>query len=262
MKTTASQDYELDIVEILHDVVDPPARPVIFLEAGHFKPAEGADEFSITSLRSALRLAEVLISTFGRDLRLVFGVLMDDLRERIDDDAENSLALAVPGELHDLIQQHRLARSDRLLVSTERNARNRALSKLKKLCRDEIDNRLGAVEESDATRIVLKGDLANDVTLAYRKAHGAIAHCPAIMGQHYADSLLSLKKRFPLSEQLLVLDWSEMFDFSKVTGGARACRELFMDERLNDTECHVINLFFGDARGDIYRLHHDEPAPA
>ena len=90
------------------------------------------------------------------------------------------------------------------MLTTERNATNRALNHIKKLCRPTVDDRLVLSEESGQTGISLNRGFEDDIALGYLKATGATAHCPAIMVQHYADCLLSLKQRLALTFASLV----------------------------------------------------------
>ena len=79
MQTQPALIYENKVLELLDDIIDVSARPMIILEGGHYSPVTGADEFSIAPLRAALGVGEHLIEHFGKRFRLVFGILVDNL---------------------------------------------------------------------------------------------------------------------------------------------------------------------------------------
>jgi hypothetical protein len=103
MQTQPALIYENEVLELLDDIIDVPARPVILLEDGHYNPVTGADKFSIVTLRAALGVGEHLIEHFGKRLRLVFGILVDNLGTQALNVAGQSIDTLLPGELSDIV---------------------------------------------------------------------------------------------------------------------------------------------------------------
>lgn len=259
MEHADEPEYRVELSDLLDEFLNPDARPVIFLEGGHYEPAGGPSDFSHGSLDAALAFGEHLLHRYGKRVRLIFGVLVDDLGAPSAVEIDRQPARVLPSALLETLERHRLIKLDRLAVASERNARNRAVNTLKKLCRGQQPESLLSTVVDAQLRVSLRQDFGEAVTLGYLGEGSASVRCPAIMGQHYADCFLAMKQRFPLSEQLVFLDWSETMDLWKVTGGAKACQELFLQAALEDTACEIVNIFFGDDQGEIFEIRHESP---
>lgn len=157
----------------------------------------------------------------------------------------------------------RLVKRERVLVSSERNAKNRGIARLKRmLSSPEIESRggrqgdlaaIGGLRRSrhhDAERITF--DVGRSVLLAEIHGDSWSVKCPMVMAQHYLDVVAKIRQRFPAGPRLVLVDWSELLDQPKVKAGADVAVRLAGEPEAFD----VFNIFFGDDDGEIYRIHH------
>lgn len=243
---------------IRRPVLEAGSRAVIYLEAGHYSGASGADEFSLLSQTHAIDLGKNLIREFQRSVRLVYGILKDDLGLTCDavscyiprpqDTEEENLTL--PRNLESLLQAEPLIKMDKLLLFSERNAKNRGLARLKKIREsNSFPPGMALRPQEDGDQIVFTTYDRQEVVLA--EAHGArwTAKCPVLMGQHYADVLARLEQRFPAGYPLILVDFSDLMDRNKVGRGTEAALRYFRPAN-RDSEVTILNVFYDDPEGE------------
>lgn len=262
----ANKSYIDDVIQSLRETISVNAQAVIFLEAGHFDPRYGVSEFSRTSLEDALQLTRQLIKEFDRNIKIVLGILIDDLGLECSENAcaislnkaksteENTNSL--PKELEDLLSSSILVKRDRVILSSEKTCKNRGLLKLKKLVKGEsYENIISLVEDdSSMTKVYFQDSEDNNVLLAEFSGSIWKAKCPTIMGQHYIDCFNKIKQRFNHIEKLIIVDWTEMLDYSKVTAGSQAALKVFKNEMLLNADLEILNIFYCDDVGEIYEI--------
>ncbi len=232
---------------------------VIYLEAGHYVSAKGPDEFSTASLGQALALATNLILDFKEKIRIVFGILQDDLGMKCDDNAcslpmQNHKTLdGVPEALLALLRQSPVVKLDKLMLFSERSAKNRGINRLRRLAKED-SSQSGIHRESETGRegIFFSSLDRQEIPLVLITEQRWVAKCPTLMGQHYADVLIALGKRFPPEYPVAIVDVSDLMDRNKVGRGSEAALRLFCKDLDKRAELHIINLFFEDPSGDVF----------
>jgi len=224
---------------------------IIYLEAGHFSSKTGVRNFSINSLNDAIDLSRYLIKKYGKSIRIVFGIFVNDHEEVV----RNYESL--PKEIKEIIEGESIIKSERLLVFSEKTAKNRGISSLKKLIKEHPD--LINVEQEKSSNIYFLNVENKKVIFSKRNSNSFIFFCPGIMGQHYCDVFVSLKKRFTEAESFIIIDWSELLDEFDVKNGATLFHDLFIHNTSILGKSHIFNVFFGDDEGSIYKLKHSIP---
>jgi hypothetical protein len=239
------------ILARLQSAADRPA--LVFLEGGHFDPRFGADDFSKASLDAALDLGSHLIRVYGRRLRVVFGVLQDDLGLDCAGDAcslgergPSDPRAGLPDALEARLAACRYVKRDRVEVFRERAAKNRGISRLRRILAAGSVPFLCEETAGEETRILLQADDGQRVLLACRRGAAWVASCPLIMAQHYADVVSRLDRRFSHSPVLLI-DYSRLADRNKVERGAELALRLMIADAA--APCHIINVFYADDAG-------------
>lgn len=256
--------YFLELMESLREQVLAHSQAVVFLEAGHFDPRHAVTPFSKNSLEDALQLTKLLIKEFNRNIKIVLGMLVDDLGLECN---ENSCSLAkdlpvsseetkevLPNDLEALLLASHFFKRDRLVVSSERTCKNRGINTLKKLIKSQSETALEFIKDGSATKVTFKDNEQNDILLGEFTESIWKAKCPTIMGQHYIDCFNKMRQRHSHLEHLIIIDWSEMLDYSKVTAGSQAAIKVFKNDDLQNLSLSIINIFFCDNSGEIYEI--------
>jgi hypothetical protein len=261
-----NKPYFDDVMQSIREAISNNVQAVVYLEAGHFDPRYGATEFSRISLEDALQLTKILIKEFGRNIKIVLGILVDDLGLECSADActiplnqpkpVEDKATALPNELEDILSSSLLVKRDRIILSSEKTCKNRGLLKLKKLLKSASYEGIISLLKDDAgmTRVSFKDSEQNDILLAEFSGSIWKAKCPTIMGQHYIDCFVKIQQRFNHIQKLIIIDWTEMLDYSKVTAGSQAAMKVFKTEGLNNLDLEIYNIFFCDNIGEIYEI--------
>lgn len=238
-------------------VIGSGGTPIVYLEAGHYDPRFGADIFSESSLKEALVFGDELLRQFGRSFKLVFGVLVDDLGLECGE-SECTLSQgppsfdttrSLPSSLEEILKSNSFIKRDRVLLFSERTTKNRAIKQLKKALKANSNPFLITRKEVEENQILFTYSSNEDILLASFKEHTYKAKCPSIMGQHYADCTLQLKNLYPKATDLIVVDWCEKLDASKVKTGAEAGFKVFLDPTLFQS-ISLFNIFYIDDEGD------------
>lgn len=261
-QSTMSPNYFNNIIEYITPIIEQRINQdvvVIYLEAGHFNSAYGVDEFSINSLQDAILLGNLLIKKYNKNIKLVYGILIDNLGMSCSEDfctiSPNPVKSEpndhLPDELEVIIAESKLLKRDKLALFYERAAKNRSIETLKTLLKKNIPEIKHVVKDNNSEIIFQSYDNQNQFLLAKRHDHQFVAKCPALLAQHYKDINLMLHKRFPSNQHAIVIDWSELDDAIKVKQGKQAANVFNNNSVSNAT---IINIFFGDDKGQIFEI--------
>lgn len=253
------RDYHEKLIQRLKLFVDNKKSPVVFLEAGHYDPRFGPTTFSYESLKESIAVGEDIIKNFGKKVKVVFGILIDDLglncgKEGCSITSQPLVEECDIREIENIFASSRFIKRERVLNFSERTAKNRAIASLRKLLKaksPKVSTRTGSMTESLSFEL-LSGE---SVLLAERQDSIYRAKCPSIMGQHYLDCLSKIRQRFTNMSNLIIVDWSQMLDFSKVTAGAEATYSVFLEPERH-SEIEILNVFYLDECGDEFTYEH------
>ena len=268
MSPVKTYSYRDDLMTRLSPLIVNEGPTVFFLEGGHFDPRFGVTSFAERSLTDAVDVGHELIACFGRRVRIVFGVLVDDLgldcggsicATEPGAEAADIADGEIPGALDSILAASRIVKRARVIVSSERNAKNRGIERLKrKLASSRYalqgtgsPESLQQVQDDSGESIIM--DLGRAVVLAEVRNGTWTAKCPMIMAQHYLDIALRIHQRFPARPRIVLVDWSEMLDQSNVATGAQVAVRIAYEE---GTSLDVMNVFLGDEDSGISRIHH------
>jgi hypothetical protein len=257
--------YFSELFQSLRTIISGNSPTAIFLEAGHFDPRYAVDQFSKASLEDALQITKLLVKEYGKNVKIVLGVLVDDLgldcsgnvcsiskdAPKITQESERKL----PSELENIFTTSPFYKKERLVISSERTCKNRGLNKLKKFTKHyHQDSNIEINKSENKGKVSFKDNENNDILLAEFIDDVWKAKCPTIMGQHYIDCFNLMRQRFANIEQLIVIDWTEMLDYSKVTAGSQAAMKVFKNEEVQNLNLTIFNIFFGDNIGELYEI--------
>lgn len=249
----------------LHEAQKKPV--VVYLEAGHFNPSFGSDDFSENSLKDAIGFGGELIRKHGKNIRIVFGILIDDLGLQCGKDVCEITTSSEPPsdkiaeELETILSNSKLVKRERVLVFSERTTKNRAINRLKKLIAKKSDLiKVNGDQETEKCQVMMPlNNEGDEILLSNKEAHVYGIKCPGIMGQHYDDILLKLRERFFQASSFHIIDWSEIMDETKVSHGARAFSNVFNTHRSGDfQQIHISNVFFADDEGELTKTNHEK----
>ena len=258
MEKNYFHDLSTTVRELIGD-----SKAVILLEAGHFDPRHGATEFSKETLRDALFMIRSLVKEYGKSVRIILGILIDDLGLECGETACTITPGAtrpgstdeIPQELEEILKSPYVKR-DRLLISSERTCKNRGLLTLKKLLKtDTFEDKISLIPTPNQdTKVFFEDSELNQILLS--EFSGAIwkAKCPTIMGQHYVDCFAKMIERDREAEKLIIIDWSERLDIPKVTAGSQAAFKVFVSESTQQLSLHIVNIFFSDDAGEFCEI--------
>ncbi|WP_025123504.1 MULTISPECIES: hypothetical protein [unclassified Serratia (in: enterobacteria)] len=237
-------------------------KMVVYLEAGHFNNKFGVDEFAVNTLNDSIALGQALIKKYQKNVRLVYGILIDDLGLACSDEgcSLNSLPInekvnktELPDELEEVIAASSLIKRDKLMVFSERTSKNRAIETIKKQIKNNND-RVLVKEVDEYSEINVSTNELGTFMLARRQGSVFTAKCPAIISQHYKDVLIKLRQRFFEINDFAIIDWSDASDKNKVLQGASAFPVICDTAPLKTS---IINVFFGDDEGELTEIRHN-----
>jgi hypothetical protein len=253
-------DHILTQVETLVNQGDGPL--IIYLEGGHFNYAFGADDFSQNTLLDAITLGEHLIYRHKKSVKLVYGILVDDLGLACSEDScllesasEKQIGNSLPEEIEKILSRSRLIKRDRIQIFSERTTKNRAISSLKKKLKAKPDCLIQKSNNSDE-EIYLSIPNKSDIFLCKRQQNVYNIRCPGIMGHHYADVIMKMRKRFFHASRFMIIDWSEIMDRNKVIQGKTVLQHVFDSHNRDEIEVTIYNIFFGDDEGLLTEHHY------
>lgn len=243
---STNKEYYKDLCMTLDKVLLGYKKPVLYLEAGYYDPRVGVDDFALSSMSEAIKVGEDLIKRYGHKVRLVFGVLVNDLGLDADELKENTM----PKSLEEVMAGSNIIKRDRVLIWSEKTAKNRSIKNLKQIIGLKSNNRLILREDDYEVSVLMRSDNGNNVLLAQHSNNVFKARCPSIMGKHYSDCLELIKKRFPEMTYFIVMDWSKILDRDKVTAGSQTYLNLFASAHDN-FPISIINVFYIDDVGHV-----------
>ncbi len=263
--------YGDQLVQLVQQHLPQDQPLVVYLEAGHFDPrfTDPEDlEFARESLQGAIDLGNNLVVEHRDRVRLVFGILVDNLGLNCGDQGcsikpgagtFNAEKDPLPAELEALLVASPLVKRNRVMLHDERNAKNRAIEKLRRKLKSNVAN-LVRVPSADGNKseVFFRKDTPDEVLLANIAGDSWSAQCPLIMGQHYVDVFDALDHRYRGSNRevypKMVIDFSEQMDRQKVTRGSQVGLGLFLPP--TSLPHHIVNVCFWDPQGDRYDLDH------
>ncbi|MCG9512768.1 hypothetical protein MCL32_14265 [Acinetobacter pittii] len=257
------KDYLSNVMTVVDSIYEKiNDKTVIYLEGGHFSHNFGADDFAINTLNDAIVLGSMIIKKYQRNIKLTYGILIDDLGLACSEEScsilptetkQDSTGSQLPSELEYILSNSKLIKRDKVLIFSERTSKNRAIDSIKKIIKKD-ENPFIFNEEETHTEIKLM-DQNHSFVMARRQGHTFTAKCPAIMSQHYKDILTKVKQRFADVTNIIIIDWSDLSDKTKVTQG-RFALSAIKDSNL-DINHSIINIFFGDDTGEITEVNHE-----
>lgn len=237
-------------------------KMVVYLEAGHFNNRFGVDDFAINTLNDAIELGRILIKKYQKDVRLVYGILIDDLGIACSEEHCTLSSLPIndktsqselPNEIEEIIVASSLIKRERLMLFSERTSKNRAIETIKKQLKNNNDSIL--IKEIEGySEINVSTNEWGAFMLARRQGSIFTAKCPAIIAQHYKDVAMKLRQRFFEVNDFVIIDWSDASDKTKVLQGASAFPVIWDASPLQTS---IINVFFGDDEGEITEIRHN-----
>lgn len=231
-------------------------RPVaVYLEGGHYDVTAGITIFSENSLKSVVCTTESLIRNYRDRVRAILGILVNDLGQSCKTTCTEKPQTRnvekfeeLPPELQAILAEMRYFKSEKLLVMSERAAKNRGIKTLrsKKKCNDKrfktVDGKI-FFDSYDGGKYLVGEN------------HGEVwsAKCPTIMAQHYTDVSDRISRRFVHQNypQILV-DFSMMNDRSQVSAGAEIALRGLIDGSSPRT---IMNVLWGDEAGEFITAH-------
>ncbi|NAX48810.1 hypothetical protein CAG70_17640 [Photobacterium halotolerans] len=207
-----------------------------------------------------------MIKIHGKRIRLVFGILIDDLGLQCGNagcsiqDTTTTETNEIPNELESILTSAKIIKRDRVVLFSERTTKNRAISSLKKrIIQDSKAIRLVYQENIENIKVMMPlNDSGDEILLSNKKEHIFGIKCPGIMGQHYEDVIIKLKERFFQANDFHIIDWSEIMDKTKVSHGARAFTRVFNTHRSSEVQhIQITNIFFADDSGQLVKFNHE-----
>ncbi|MDX5627198.1 MULTISPECIES: hypothetical protein [unclassified Brenneria] len=236
-------------------------KQVIYLEAGHFNSRFGVDDFALNSLKDAVDFGSRLIKAYQKNVKLVYGILVDDLGMACSEESctltpppepDRLDSVGLPDELEAFIAASPHIKRDKLMIFSERTCKNRAIRNIKKKIKQGAEG-LVITEDGEYSEIKIAPAGETPFLLARRQGSVYTAKCPAIIAQHYDDVLMKLKQQFFGVNKFMIIDWCEMSDRIKVIQGKSAFSILQDEDCLNAA---IVNIFFGDEEGRIAEVKH------
>lgn len=252
--------YLNNLMAIIDDIYQKNnEKTVIYLEGGHFSHSFGADDFAVNTLNDALAFGSMIKKKYQKNIKLTYGILVDDLGLACSEDSCSSLPTKttldlsgpeLPSELESILSNSKMIKRDRVLIFSERTSKNRAITSIKKIIKK--DNHIFILNEEETHTEIKLIDRNQSFVMARRRGHAFTAKCPAIMYQHYKDISIKTKQRFTDVRNIIIVDWCDLSDKTKVTQGRLAFSTLTdSNQEINHS---IINVFWGDDMGEITEI--------
>ncbi len=268
-KNISKVESEL-ITLIQEDVTEcSPTVTAVYLEGGHFDPRYSATDFSTDSLTKALNVANNAILAHKKDIKIVLGVLIDDLGLQCGVESceispsptqksDNTGLAPLPDELETILDQYKFVKRDKLVIQGERNCKNRGIQSLRKIVSNQLTQfpQLSLKQVNEVTQVIFRNQQGTDIVLAESKDKDIwIAKCPLIMAQHYKDAYQKALKIHPQVGACHIMDFSEMDDYNKVVNGTEVAMALFLRPSiLGDNKLKISNVFLSDFDAEHYSI--------
>ncbi len=222
----------------------------IFLEAGHFSPGN-IEKSSLRSFESSVDLAKELKYSFGRRVRVLLGVLVDDLGLTCSEGLCSPQGIlkhkGLPTEYEQILNDLGLKIPFEVKLSSERNIKNKAINIFKK----DLSVLRGNENFKVTGDIGHQGYYLDDIFLGTSSGYKFAIRCPLLMGVHYYLTFLDMNKKLPFSEKFYIFDWSLFSEMAKVNQGRYVFEHLFRSKFISpDKEMLILNTFTNDSHTD------------
>jgi hypothetical protein len=236
--------------------------PIIYLEGGHYDPRYEISDFSIKSLENVLNVANNLIFKHKANIKIVIGILVDNLGLQCSEnscdisniDESNKNEEDLPIEIEEVLSKYIIVKKERMIISNERNCKNKAISFLKKITEIK-QNRISVDNQNDVLSVNYQTLDNQIIQIAEIKSNITwVAKCPSIMAQHYTNVTNKILKRFPNSESITIIDFSEIEDINKVTRGVELALDIFFPSSIKEKQIEILNIFKSDFGDDEYTI--------
>lgn len=235
---------------------------VIYLEGGHYDPRYDISDFSIESLENVLNIANNLIIKHKGSIKIILGILIDNLglqcSESVCDIANiaesNNNEDDLPKEIEEVLNKYIIVKKERMIISNERNCKNKAIKFLKKKIETK-QNRISVDNHNNNSTVNYQTLDNQSIELAEIKSKTTwVAKCPSIMAQHYTNVTNKILNRFPNSENIIIIDFSEIEDINKVTRGVEIALDIFYPLNIKQKQIEIVNIFKTDFGDDEYTI--------
>lgn len=256
-------------VDCIHGILDwtkqllsdcPQIPLTMVLEGGHFNAEDGAELFAIETLRSALVVGETLIRSYGKRVRIMYSILVNDLGMACGKDFCTILQQrakhqgdALPPQLETMLKGNRFVKRDRVVIATEKHSRNRGLKLLKTHLEHDL-NETGTplvIRTLDhRSTFMLQTEDGYEVEIAIREGKQWTVKCPLIMAGHYRELIDKARQRCIGDSAVAIVDFSELSDRGKVTRGTELALRVFGASDDQDRPVSILNVFWANDSGD------------
>jgi hypothetical protein len=236
--------------------------PIVYLEGGHYDPRYEISDFSINSLKHVLNVANNLIIKYKGNIKIVIGILVDNLGlqctentcEIIENDGVVKNNEELPMEIEKILDKYLIVKRDKMIISNERNCKNKTISFLKKIIETKHDSisinnqndTLSVFYHASDNQLIQLAEIKNSVTW--------VAKCPSIMAQHYNNITSKILKRFSDATDLTIIDFSEIEDINKVTRGVEVAFDVYIPSLIEEQKVNIHNVFMTDFGDDQYTI--------
>jgi hypothetical protein len=239
----------------------------VYLEGGHYDPRYPITDFAIDSLTKTLNIANNTIVQHKKKLKIILGILIDDLGLQCGSDScdisEHALASdeedvgELPIALEEILAQYSIVKRDRLMLQGERNCKNRGIQSLRRILTQQKKRpfrELRVDEKLQLTQVFFHNEQEDSILLAESKNKEIwTAKCPLIMAQHYSDIYHKISKLHPKIGAYHIIYFSETDDYHKVTTGSDVAMKIFLrDGQTNGKEVKITNVFLSDIEPEHY----------
>ncbi|MNR09672.1 hypothetical protein D3C85_1258860 [compost metagenome] len=209
-----------------------------------------------------LHIANNLITVYKGRVRIVIGILVDNLGLQCTENSceisgaekPSELSQELPSEIEKILGEYFIVKRDKLIISNERNCKNKTISFLKKLIQTPHPN-ISVQDSGDTQSVNYLAEDQQQIQLAEIKNTVTwTAKCPSIMAQHYTGTLGKILKRFPEAEDITIIDFSEIEDINKVTRGVETAFNVYLPEMDAASNVGIINVFMTDFGAEQYTI--------
>jgi hypothetical protein len=160
----------------------------------------------------------------------------------------------LPPEFEKIFEQYFIVKRDKIIISNERNCKNKTITFLKKLT--QTSHSLISVENSvDSQSVVYHAKDKQQIQLAEIKNTVTwTAKCPSIMAKHYNSTLNKIIKRYPEAQDITIIDFSEIEDINKVTRGVETAFDIYLPQITSTRRVNIHNVFMTDFGAEHYTV--------
>lgn len=236
--------------------------PIVYLEGGHYDPRYDISDFSLDSLTHVLNISNNLILKYKGDIKIVIGILIDNLglqcAESVCEVTGNDEFLKgseeLPVEIENILSKYLIVKRDKIIISNERNCKNKTISFLKKTI-DTNHNCISIDDKNETLSVLYHASDNQSIQLAEIKNNVTwVAKCPAIMAQHYNNITNKILKRFNNASDITIIDFSEIEDINKVTRGVEVAVDVYIPSILKAEKVNIHNVFMTDFGDNEYSI--------